>query len=257
MTYKVFDSIVKKFGKMRHKIVSMEKLEQVLSACTDLSTSDQKIYKLLYTLKNRWYLLTLKKNLFFIKDPDEVVSSDWILERHYWDQLRKHCKEYVSGHRYVGGLKALEFHMSSYDIPDDDILVVNENKQATEIVLFDRKVVYKVYTHKHSSLYPLFKKFTTTFRLSQGSLPIAGLELALLETLYNPASGSVGYVHGLIKKILKKHKKTLNLTVFAKLLQANKHHTSINRLHSIAVEVDKVLADNLLNLIKKYSYFIS
>jgi hypothetical protein len=88
-------------------------------------------------------------------------------------------------------------------------------------------------------------------------LPIAGLELALLETLYNPASGSVWYVHGLIKKVLKKHKKTLNITVFAKLLQANKHHTSINRLQSIAMEVDQSLADSLRNLIKKYSYFIS
>lgn len=199
----------------------------------------------------------MKKNLFFIKDPDEVVSAEWILERHYWDQLRKHCKEYVSGHRYIGGLKALEFHMSSYDIPDEDILVVNEDKQATEIILFDRKVTYKVYTHKHTSLYPVFKKFVTTTRLSVGSLPIAGLELALLETLYNPSSASVGYVHGLIKKILKKHKKTLNLSVFAKLLQANKHHTSINRLHSIALEVDKTLADSLIHLIKKYSYFIS
>lgn len=257
MTYKVFDSIVKKFGKMRHKIVSMDKLEQVLSACTDLSTSDQKIYKLLYTLKNRWYLITLKKNLFFIKDSDETVSPDRILERHYRDQLRKHCKDYVQGHRYIGGLKALEFHMSAYDIPEDDILVVNEEKQATEIVLFDRKVVYKVYTHKHSSLYPVFKKFTTTVRLPHGSLPIAWLELALLETLYNPSSSSVWYVHGLIKKVLKKHKKTLNVAVFAKLLQANKHHTSINRLHSIAMELDQGLADQLWNLIKKYSYFIS
>ncbi|MBU0627341.1 hypothetical protein KKG31_08595 [Patescibacteria group bacterium] len=85
---------------------------------------------------------------------------------------------------------------------------------------------------------------------------MAGLELALLESLYNPALIHAGYVTELVKKIVRDRRKTLDISIWEKILRKNKHHSSINRLYKIVVTIDPVLADELKALIKKVSYFI-
>lgn len=131
-------------------------------------------------------MLTLKKQYFFVKDPDEVCQEEKLLDRYYWTMLKKHCKEFVYSDWYIGGLKALELHMQSYDIPDD-ILVVTANKQATEVVMFDKRVVFKMYEHRKIPLFSHFKKMIVKVPVQSFSLPVACFELSLLETLFNPS----------------------------------------------------------------------
>jgi imidazoleglycerol phosphate dehydratase HisB len=68
---------------------------------------------------------------------------------------------------------------------------------------------------------------------------------------------SQGYVNELVKKVLRKQRKSLDITIRASILKKNKHHTSINRLHALAKTIDQTLADKIKAIIKKYGYFIS
>ena len=67
---------------------------------------------------------------------------------------------------------------------------------------------------------------------------------------------SQGYINELIKKVIRKHNKTLDVKIRELILRKNKHNTSINRLYVLTKTIDPDLADKLKNLIKKYGYFI-
>lgn len=59
-----------------------------------------------------------------------------------------------------------------------------------------------------------------------------------------------------MKKLLKKYKNVLDPDIWAQVVKNNKHHSSLNRLYSLAQQVDKKLADAISAVIKKYSYML-
>ena len=65
-----------------------------------------------------------------------------------------------------------------------------------------------------------------------------------------------GYINELVKKVIRKYHKTLDVAIWELILRKNKHNTSINRLYALTKPIDPELADKLKNLIKKYGYFI-
>ena len=148
--------------------------------------SVQKAYKVIYYLKIRGYLENIKKNIFFVKDPDRAYTQEEIVDLFYRTLVKKHCADFLKGDRYISGIKALELNLASYDIPDD-LSIVNQYKQATEVVLFTKQVAFKTYgKHKIDNLFKFFWKFTKKIEIGKHTFSIANLELALLESLYNP-----------------------------------------------------------------------
>ena len=85
---------------------------------------------------------------------------------------------------------------------------------------------------------------------------VANLELAIIETLYNQSVINKTYSEELIKKIIRKHHKQLNVKIREDFLKNNKHHSTINKLYKLAQTIDPVFSDKLKTIIKKYSYFI-
>jgi hypothetical protein len=83
------------------------------------------------------------------------------------------------------------------------------------------------------------------------------LELAILESLYNPGMINSGYVNELVKRVIRDNKESLDMKIWEKILRSNKHHSSINRLYRLVIAIDPVLSDKIKNLIKKCSYFIA
>lgn len=65
-----------------------------------------------------------------------------------------------------------------------------------------------------------------------------------------------GYINELVKKVIRKYHKTLDITIWESILRKNKHNTSINRLYALTKTIDPDLAEKLKNLIKRYGYFI-
>lgn len=150
----------------------------------------------------------------------------------------------------------MELNISSFD-PPEDLLVVNRYKQSSEIVVFDKKIVFKKYYAEDKKLFKVFSKFTHKIYIKNNVFPTANLELALLESFYNTPLLSSGYVEELAKKILRKYKSTLDFKIREKILLHNKHHSSINRIYKVAQLIDPVLANKIKDIIKRYSYFIS
>ncbi len=252
----VFDSLVKKLMKYKGKLVNGEKVSLLLKTSLAEDFSVQKMYKIIYYLKIRWYLENIKKNIFFVKDPDHIYSKEEITELFYWAIVKKHCTDFLKGNRYIGWLKALELNISSFDIPEE-LSIVNNYKQATEVVMFDKQIVFKTYAkNKTDNLFKSFWKLTKKVTIGKQTFPIAWLELAILESLYNPGMIAQGYINELVKKVIRKYHKTLDIKVRESILRKNKHNTSINRLYALSKTIDPELADKLKGLIKKYGYFI-
>ena len=256
MSNRVFDNLVRKLMKYKGKLIDGEKVWLLLKSSLAEDFSLQKMYKMIYYLKIRGYLENLKKNIFFVKDPEHIYSKEEIMELFYRIIVKKHCTDFLKGNWYIWWLKALELNLSSYDIPDE-LSIVNTYKQATEVIMLDKQIVFKTYAkNKTDNLFRFFWKLTKPIKIGKQTFPIAGLELAILESLYNPSMISQGYINELVKKVIRKHHKTLDMKVWESILRKNKHNTSINRLYMLTKTINPDLADKLKTLIKKYGYFI-
>lgn len=257
MENKSFDIVVKKLMKQKWKLVDIKKIGDMLSNIHD-GSSQQKVYKMVYYLKNRGYLSTIKKNIFLVKDPEATISPEYIIDHFYRKLVKKHCREFLSSTRYIWWVKALELNLSSLDAPDD-LLIVNQTKQATEVIMLEKQIIFKTYSKakEKGNLFGFFNALTRKITVQWVTFPVACLELAILESLYNPSMVSQGYVNELVKKVLRKQRKSLDVTIRANILKKNKHHTSINRLYALAKTIDEGLADKIKAIIKKYGYFIS
>lgn len=216
--------------------------------------SDKKAYKLIYYLKNKGHILSIKKNIFYCKFPEDYVSEDLIIEDRYWYILHAHCKTRTDNQRYIWWLKAVELNLHNLSIPDH-ILIINPNKQSHESVLTGKELQFKKYSTKDENFFRQFKKLTHKIKMSKYQFPYACLELALLESLYNFDELHDRYTYEVIKKIIKKSK-NLDLDVIETILKLGKHHTSVNRLLKICKSHNKKLADALTPLIKKRSFII-
>ncbi|MCF7835383.1 hypothetical protein K9M48_05075 [Candidatus Gracilibacteria bacterium] len=250
-----FNIVVKNLLKHKNKLIEIDKIKKILEKILDSEYSDQKLYKIIYHLKNREYLQSLKKDILLVKDPEKQYSDEQLLEMYYRNILKKHCNQYIKGNRYIGGLKALELNISSYDIPEE-VLIVNQNKQCTEKVMFNKQILLKTYTTNEKKIFSTFYKLTKKVYIKNNVFPIANIELAILESLYNLSLINKGYTEELIKKILRKNKKYINPQVREKIIKTGKHHTSINRLYRITLSIDPLLGETIKGIIKKHSYFI-
>ena len=199
--------------------------------------------------------MSLKKNCFLVTNPNKQPDEDEITMNYYRELLKKHCQTYIIGGRYIGGLKALEFHLQNYEIPET-IDIINSNKNALEVVMFEKTVAYKKYTHKQSNIFSKVKKYLINMKIGKYSFPVAPLELAMLESLHNPSTLQTTLINEYIKKILRKHKKTLNLGFFEMMLTLNKHHVGVNRIYQLSKSIDPLLSDKLHTILKKYSFIM-
>ena len=251
----LYHNVVGKLWKMRHKIISTQDIKKIVGHFDDSEISDAKIYKLSYHLRNKGHILTLKKNHFLVTSPNDIPSSDEIIAKYYRDMLKKHCQTYIQWGWYIGGMKALEFALQQYDIPES-IDVVTTHKNACEIIIFDKSVCYKTYNHNKTNLFSHIKKYITTIKIGKYSFPCASLELALLESLHNPSAMHATLIYEYAKKILRKYKKALKREHIDKIVNGNKHHVWLNRLYYLSKTIDTATADKILSIIKKHSFLM-
>ena len=124
-------SVIEKIWKYRWKIITTEKIRDIIEQIMWESYSTNRMYKIFYYLKSRWYIIDLKKNFYFVKLPEDEINEEDIVDRLYRTILNKQIKNLTKWRRYIWWLKALEIALGIYTIPDE-ILIVNENKQWIE-----------------------------------------------------------------------------------------------------------------------------
>ena len=255
MKNKYFDIIVKNLLKHKNKLIEIEKIKTIWKKVLDSEYSEKKLYKIIYYLKNREYLQSLKKDILIVKDPEKKYTNQQLLETYYRNILKKHCNEFVDWKRYIWWIKALELNNSSYEIPEE-IIIVNSKKQCTETVMFDKQILFKLYSSDEKKLFSTFYKMTRKIYIKNNVFPIACTELAILESLYNPSIISKWYADEFIKKILRKSWNSLDTKIWEQIVKTSKHHSSINRLYKLSQSVNPEIAEKIKNIIKRYSYFI-
>ena len=251
-----FQIIITKIWKYRWKIITTEKIRELIEQTMWDSYTTNRMYKIFYYLKNRWYIIDLKRNFYYVKLPEDEINEEYIVDRLYRSILNKQIKSLAKWKRYIWGLKALEIAMGIYTTPDE-ILIVNENKQGIENLILEKKILFKTYSSKKKNLYAFFHKETQPITIEKEKITIALPELAILETLYNTSTIQKNYSEDLIKKWLRKNKKSFNINIIERCLKENKHNSSINRLAELAENVDHEIAKQLKTIIKKYWYLLN
>jgi len=251
-----FQIIITKIWKYRWKIITTEKIRELIEQTMWDSYTTNRMYKIFYYLKNRWYIIDLKKNFYYVKLPEDEINEEYIVDRLYRSILNKQIKNLAKWKRYIWGLKALEIAMGIYTTPDE-ILIVNENKQGIENLILEKKILFKTYSSKKKNLFAFFHKETQPTTIEKEKITIALPELAILETLYNTSTIQKNYSEDLIKKWLRKNKKSFNINIIERCLKENKHNSSINRLAELAENVDHEIAKQLKTIIKKYWYLLN
>lgn len=248
--------LVNKMWKYQWKIIDNSFISSLFHKIVDEEVSNAKIYKITHTLKNKGYLLSLKKNCFLVTSPTKSIDEEEVLMNHYRELLKKHCQTYLTGNRYIWWFKSLELHVQNYEIPDS-IDIVNTQKNALEVVVFDKTVVYKRFTQSGKDILPQIKKYIGKIKIGKYSFPLACIELAMLESLHNPSALQLTIINEYIKKILRKHKKNLNFDFFERMLTLNKHHVGVNRIYQLSKAIDPLLANKFHALLKKYSFIMN
>ncbi len=222
----------------------------------DVLIQKNKIHKVIFLLKSKWYIYDLKKQLYVAKKPDIIISENDILQKYYRQLLKKHCELYCQKNWYISWYKALELRNDNYEIPTE-IYITNALKTSIETVIFDYKIWFKKYSNKIYSDLWYFKnlqKFTNNITISNKKFAIASIELSILESLFSPDPSTLQFVNENIKKALKKYKKTLDFEKISNIVKLGKYHTSLNRLYILSKNVDLSMSQTIYNIIKKYSY---
>lgn len=256
MSTSYFNIVVKSLLKKSHKIYSWDQIWTIVQTILEDQYNDSKLYKIIYQLKNRWYLISIKKDLYYIKNAKDIYDPDTLLQTYYRPYLYRHCQQYVAWFWYIWWLKALQIMVHNLEILNN-ILIVTGDKQSQELILIDKYITTKSYTSKKKPLLKQLKPFTVSCTIQGKKMHRAWLELALLESLYNYDITHQSYIIEFIKKILSKYHKQIDYDVLTHIIKLWKHHTSLNRLYVLSKYIDETCTNKLALIIKQYSYFIT
>ena len=254
---KPIDELIVNLQKQKKKITSLNSLKDLVYLSFWENTPTTKIYKITFQLRNRWFLTPVRKELFYISNPEKPIRPEEIEEQRYRKILKDHCNS-TSKQRYIWGLTALEIHLHGnwITIPET-ITIINKDKQAIETIIFEKQIAFKKFETKWKNLISSLIKQTEEVSMPNcKNILIANLELSILECLYNFDTTNKGYIEECIKKAIKKNGKTLNLSTLEAIIKQWKHNTSLNRLYSLTKLIYPSLSEEIKNLIKKYGFVL-
>ena len=132
---KPIEILIQKLLKQKKKIINSNDLKNFIYLTFWESTPISKIYKITFQLRNRWFLFPLRKDLFYITNPEKPITAEEIEEQRYRKLLKDHCN-WVCKQWYIWGLTALEIqlHWNGVTIPES-IMIINKEKQASENIM--------------------------------------------------------------------------------------------------------------------------
>ena len=254
---KPIDELIQNLQKSKKKIISSDELKNLIISSFWENTPISKIYKITFQLKNRGFLIWLRKDIFFISNPEKPIKAEEIEENRYRKLLKDQCNKGYK-QRYIWWLTALEIHLHGnwVTIPET-IMIVNKEKQAIETLLFEKQIAFKKFESKWKNLVTQLIKHTNEANMQNcKNLLIANIELSILECLYNFDTANKWYIEECIKKAIKKNGKNLNLPNLESIIKLWKHNTSLNRLYNLTKLTYPNLSEEIKKLIKKYGFIL-
>jgi len=244
---------VKKLLKNKNKILTISQIKDIYADIYE-KTPDAKLYKLIYQLKNKGYILSLKKDLFYIKKMEDDLTVDEIIEKNYWKYLKKYLKNQFWNNYFIWGLKSLEIWNNNFSVPDK-IIIINPYKRSNEVLFKEKNIFLVNYSIKgfdNEKSFKFFKKQTTKLYIDSKSFNVANYELALLESLYSMPFEEEKYIIELVKKNIRKNWKKINLEVFEYFLKYWKYGSSVKKIYELALWIRPDFAEKIKSILKKW-----
>lgn len=260
MKQSYFEPIVNKLQKKIGKIISDSELQYLQKEILGSNYDIKKFYKLIFNLKQKLYLIPLRKDTYLISYPEnKQLNENQINEQYYRQFLHKIIATECKKNYYIWWLKWLELCLHDFDYTEE-IEIYTTNKNNTLTIINNCNAYLKSYTNKHNEKknHPCFQLWMNnikTYLIENKSFQVWPIELCVLESLYY--SNGTTYPNELIKKIIKKYNQKRDRSLVKKILLTGRHHTSINRLYSIALHIDSGFANRCEELIKQCGFKIS
>ena len=175
---KPIDELIQKLLKQKKKILPLDDLKNLINISFWENTPLSKIYKITFQLKNRWYLISLRKELFYITNPEKPITTEEIEEQRYRKLLKDHCSQ-ICKKRYIWWLTALEIHLHwTWITLPETITVINEKKQTTETLIFDKQISFKKFETKWKNMISSLMKLTNEVdMINSKNIPISKYNL--------------------------------------------------------------------------------
>ncbi len=248
-----FNIFVEKILKKKWKIFYSKDIEKIISHIMWETYTRTKWYKLVHQANMKWYLIILKKDLYYI--PHSWEEIDDIIQKRYWTILHNHIKDYIQWKWLITWITALQLLLQNYEIPDM-ISILSPNKQCQEVIIRDKITAIKKMNSWWQSLFPILRNTAKKVMIRKKLFYTTSLTISLLETFY-ANTDSNATTNELGKKILRKYRKQIDWDEVTMLLRKGKYHTSINKLYYLARAIDDTYANHIMDIIKKHSYRIS
>jgi len=248
------NNFVNKLLKNKHKILDIYKLKKIYKNIYDDDYSDKKLYKQIYYAKNKWIVLSLKKDIFYIKNQQENIDIDVIINKFYWKLLKKYTKWQYWNNYFIWWVKSLELWNNNFSI-SDKITIINSYKRSDEILLKEKKIsniIYKIKWFDDVKSFKIFKKQTKKMYIDGQMFFVSNYELSLIESLYSVSFQEEQYVIEILKKNIRKNYKKINIEVFEYFLKYWKYGSSIKKIYEIALWIIPDFAEKIKNILKKW-----
>lgn len=102
----------------------------------------REVYKTVYRLKSEGHMRALRNGLFLVGPAVDAKSEIELIESYYWEIARAYIAREVRSEYFIGGAKALEFHISDMSTPS--VLIVYTRSLSKQVVLSrDHRLVFK------------------------------------------------------------------------------------------------------------------
>ncbi len=230
-----FDKIVYKLWLKKSPILLIDDLVELIDP--DNSRAEvgmREVYKTVYRLKSEWYMRALRNWLFLIGPLVDQKSEIELIESYYWEIARAYIAREVRSEYFIGGSKALEFHISDMSTPA--VLIVYTKSISKQVLLSKnhRLIFKKRETGKRAggNLFAKLAPFVMKKMVSGLDLKILTHEAALLDMLLLQNSWWVQDDY-LVLKFLHKYHTAIQRSILGKLVEL-RYISSINRLREVA-----------------------
>lgn len=240
--------------KNKNKIIYLNEIKKRMQNILDTKYTEQKLYKTIHQMKKSWYIITLKKEIFYCKNPEQTLSEFELIDKFYRKFLQQHAKTYVWKERYIWWNKALSIHLWDFSVADE-ISVITPSKKSKETIIWDKKVIYKSFFKQNIALFPILKKYTIKQNIWPVRLHIANMPLALLETALEQDPLKNPMIFELIKKTCKKFWSLFTPLLqkqFEEIIKQWKRKTSLKRIHIISSTIHPKYDTFFWEIIKKH-----
>lgn len=251
------DIFVKSLLKKKDKILDVEQLKKLYKQVDPEWFTDSKFYKQVYYVKNKWVLISLKKDLFYVKSSQKEITFDEIVEKYYRKILKNYLQEKFWNNYFISWVKSLEIWNNNFEIPDK-LPIINPYKRSEDVLFKDKNILnirYSIKWENFEKSFKIYKKQTEKTYIDWNMFILANYELSLLDALYSLSSEQEKYVVELLKKNIRKNYKKICVENFEYFLKLGKYWSSVKKIYEITLWIRPDFAEQIKQILKKRYYF--